>query len=429
MRHTPTISITGLGIVGLTLATAFGKVGLVIGFDINKNRVDELKKGFDRNGEVSKKRLHDAEIIYTTNSHELNKANFHIISVPTPTGENHQPDFSYLKKASETLAKELKKGDIVVYESSVYPGATEEICIPILEKISHLKCGKDFGVGYSPERINPADKKHTLEKVPKIISANDKKSLDAIAKIYVRIIKGGLYKAESIKIAEAAKIVENIQRDVNISFVNEIAIILHNLGIDSKEVLKAAETKWNFLPFKPGLVGGHCVGINNYYLTHKSEEAGFHPELLSTSRRINENMTNYIVDNILHELAKIKVPKEKARIGILGITYKPNCKDPNDSKVIEIINTLKTHEITNLFIHDPLIKPAIAKEVLGLTLVDKKELHDLDILIIAVAHDPFCKMRVKTIEKMLKKNGAIIDIPGMITPKKFINSTLKIWQL
>jgi len=426
MNLTRTISVTGLGYVGLTIASAFGEINEVIGYDKSDIRIDELKQGYDRNGEVSSEQLHHADIRYTTDPSALKRANFHIISVPTPTNEAKQPDFSYLRAASEAVGKALKRGDIVVYESSVYPGATEEICIPVLEQASKLKCGKDFGVGYSPERINPADKEHVLSTVPKIISAVNKESLDVIADVYTKIVKAGVYRVSSIRVAEATKIIENIQRDVNVSFVNEIAMMLHNLGIDSREVLDAARTKWNFLPFKPGLVGGHCVGVNSCYLTYKAEESGFHPDLLLTSRRINEHMTTYIADHAIKQLIHLGVPVKGARIAVLGLTYKENYPDVYDTKVIDVVNALREYE-TEIFIHDPLADPKAVKKVFDMEPSDLSELHDMDAIIIAVSHEHYRTMKPKELEKILKKKRLIMDVKGILSPNDFTKTT--VWQL
>lgn len=428
MKLQRTISVTGLGYVGLTVASAFGEIGEVVGFDKSDVRIKELQEGYDRNGEVSAAQLHHATIEYTTNADKLKKANFHIISVPTPINGNKQPDFSYLHAASATVGHALKKGDIVVYESSVYPGATEEICIPILEKASGLICGIDFGVGYSPERINPSDKEHVFSKVPKIISAVNKESLDIIADVYARVVKAGVYRVSSIRVAEATKIIENIQRDVNVSLVNEIAMILHNLGIDSREVLTAAKTKWNFLPFTPGLVGGHCVGINNCYLTYKAEETGFHPDLLVTSRRINEYMPTYIVENTIKQLIHLGVSIPGARIAILGLTYKENYPDVEDSKANDIIHALQRYN-TQIFLHDPIAPSAAVKKVFQKELYQLADLNNMDAIILAVSHQEYYKLHLYDFEKILKPNRIIMDVKSILRPDDFKNSTITLWQL
>lgn len=422
------ISIIGLGYVGLTTAYAFSKAGEVIGLDKSKIRIDELKKGYDRNGEISKEDLAKTKIIYTTDPALLRKANFHIVAIPTPLNKNKQPDLSMLLAATETVGKEIKKGDIIVYESSVYPGVTEDKCIPILEKASKLICGKDFGVGFSPERISPGDKIHTFTNIPKIVSGINEATLNTIAKVYSRVIKADVYKVSNIKIAEAVKLIENAQRDVNISFMNEIALILHSLNMDSIEVLKAASTKWNFLPFKPGLVGGHCIGICANYLAYSAEEAGYHPNFILAGRKVNEYMPKFISANVINQLMQRNIPIKNARIGILGLTYKENCPDIHDTRIIEIINELTEHGM-KVLVHDPIAETSIAKRDLNIDLKKWDELTKLDVLIIMVAHNQYKKMSHKKLTSTLKNNGVIMDIKGILNPSKQEINNIKIWRL
>lgn len=422
------ISVTGLGYVGLTLAAAFGKKENVIGFDISKRRIAELKKGYDKNGELSSNELTNKKIHYTTNPHELKKANFHIITVLTPVDEDNRPDLSILLAASETVGKELKKGDIVVYESTVYPGATEEKCIPALERASHLICGKDFAVGYSPERINPADKVHTFATIPKIVSGINKKALNTIASVYKKVVKAGVFPVSTIRIAEATKIVENTQRDLNISLINEIAVILHSFGMDSTEVLAAAKTKWNFLPFSPGLVGGHCIGVNSYYLTYKAEEAGYHPDVILAGRRINNYMAKFLAENTVKQLIHQGVQIKGARIAVLGLTYKENFPDLHDSRVIDTIKELKEYD-TQVLVHDPIADPAQAKQLYDIDLVSWENLVDVDAVLLMVGHKQYSELDGKKLKKILRKRGLIMDVKGILDAEKFNEKGIVLWKL
>jgi UDP-N-acetyl-D-galactosamine dehydrogenase len=326
------------------------------------------------------------------------------------------------------VGKYLKKGDIVVYESSVYPGATEELCIPLLEKTSYLVCGKDFGVGYSPERINPADKEHNLANIPKLISASDKSTLDIMARVYNSIVKAGAYKLSSIGAAEATKVVENIQRDLNISFMNEVALLLHHLDMDSVEVFKAMRTKWNCLPFKPGLVGGHCIPVNSYYLAHKAEERGFHPEVILAGRHLNEKMPKYIVENTIKKLIHIGKPIKGAKVALFGLSYKENTPDVHDTPTIDILKELKSYDV-NLLVHDPQADISSAKKVHGIELCKWEDLTDLDAIIVIVAHDQFVNMDKAKLKKCFKDKGLIIDIKGICDPSEFENSDITLWRL
>lgn len=432
--NTRNISVIGLGYVGISIAIEFAKKYSILGFDIDKTRIEELKKGFDRNKEASAQELNAANIEYTHDPMDLKKSDFFIISVPTPIDSTKRPDFTMLTRATEMLAKHLKKGDILVFESSVYPGATEELFIPILEKGSHLKCGQDFGVGYSPERINPGDKTHTLPNVIKIVSADNPKTLEIVCQVYEAIVKAGLYKASSIRVAEAAKIIENTQRDLNISLINEVALICHTLGMNVTEVLDAAKTKWNFLPFQPGLVGGHCVGVNSYYLTHKSEEAGYYPSLIHAGRRINDLIPKFIARETIKTLIHQNLTIKNAKMGVLGITYKEDCADPRDSKVMTLIEELRSFG-TQVIVHDPIADPAFVKREYGITLTDWDQLKDVDAIILAVAHRFYVNQHKNDfIEKFKntgnpKKQGLIVDVKGVLDPEEYRDTDVTLWRI
>ena len=339
------ISVIGLGYVGLPVAVAFGKVRRTIGFDINPLRISELQAGFDRTGEVTGTDLQNSDIAFTDKVAELAGADFHIVAVPTPVDEAHQPDLTLMYKASETVGRALKKGDIVVYESTVYPGVTEDECVPVLERVSGLQCGRDFTVGYSPERINPGDKEHTFTKIKKVVSGQDAATLEIVARVYESVVTAGVHRATSIKVAEAAKVIENTQRDLNIALMNELALIFDRMGIDTNEVLEAAGTKWNFLPFRPGLVGGHCIGVDPYYLTHKAEKIGYIPQVILAGRRINDGMGKFIAQRTVKEMIHAGHNVLGNRVTVLGLTFKENCPDLRNSKVIDIIRELQDYGI------------------------------------------------------------------------------------
>lgn len=412
--------------MGLGIAIAFGQNEKVIAFDIDTGRVEELKKGIDRNHEISKAKLLAQEMHYTNNPEGIKEADFHIIAVPTPIDAlSRLPNFSTLLEATKTVAKQLKPGDIVSYESSVYPGVTEQECIPLLEKFSSLKCGKDFGVAYSPERINPGDKEHTFYNIPKIISAIDKPTLDIVAEVYKSVVEAGIYPVSSIRVAEATKVVENTQRDLNIALVNEIAITLHKLDIPMSEVLAAAKTKWNHLSFSPGLVGGHCIGFNTYYLTFKAQESGYYPELLLAGRRVNEHMPQFIAEEMMKQLVHLGIPIKGACVAVLGLTYKENCPDLRDTMVVKLIEALRAYEL-EVLVHDPIADKALAKKLYGLDLLDWEDLNDLQAMILAVAHKQYIdpeldhgKMKAK-----LKPKAILMDIKGVLNPKDFERLTL-----
>ncbi|HEX4911309.1 MAG TPA: nucleotide sugar dehydrogenase, partial [Permianibacter sp.] len=345
MPHSRKIAVIGLGYVGLPVAVAFGRSVETIGFDINAKRIAELKAGQDHTGEVTAAELAETRILYTDKIDEMRKADFFIVAVPTPVDDANIPDLTPMLKASVSVGKALKKGDIVVYESTVYPGATEEDCVPVLERESGLKCGVDFTVGYSPERINPGDKEHTFTKIKKVVSGQDAKTLDIVADVYSSVVTAGVYRAASIKVAEAAKVIENTQRDLNIALMNELAVIFHRMGIDTVDVLQAAGTKWNFLPFRPGLVGGHCIGVDPFYLTHKAEKLGYHPQVILAGRQINDDMGRFVAQETVKEMLKAGRPIHGARVAVLGLTFKEDCPDLRNSKVINIINELRSYGI------------------------------------------------------------------------------------
>ena len=402
MLQERSISIIGLGYVGLVIASAFGQSRKVIGYDNDPIRIAELKTGYDRNHEATVTQLKSTNIHYTTNIKDLKKANFHIITVLTPIDITHRPDLTILVKVTKMLGKQLKKGDIVVYESTVYPGATEEICIPALEQASKLTCGKDFAVGYSPERINPSDKEHIFTNIIKIIAATDEKTLNILESVYGAVIKAGVHRVSNIRIAEAAKVIENTQRDVNISLINEIALILQVLGMDSVEVITAIQSKWNALPFRPGLVGGHCIGVNSIYLTYKAKEAGYYPELIQAGRRINDYMAKFIVEKTIKSLTHLTIPIKRARIAILGFTYKENCPAVHNTRVIDIVNELTSYG-AHVLIHDPIADNKIVHDLYNLDLVAWQDLVDIDAIILVVAHDYYLRIRSKTTKRNPKR--------------------------
>src|SRR4051812_44449382 len=386
------IAVVGLGYVGLPVALAFArKFPGTIGFDINVEKVNSLKAGVDRTGETSSEELKASKLQMTHDPAELRQATFFVVAVPTPVDLNNRPDLTPVVKASETVARALKKGDVVVYESTVYPGVTEDVCGPILAKLSGLKQGVDFKLGYSPERINPGDKLHTLEKIVKVVSGEDEATLDRVAATYGAIIEAGVFRAASIKVAEAAKVIENTQRDLNIALMNELALIFDRMGIRTRDVLAAAGTKWNFLKFYPGLVGGHCIGVDPYYLTTKAEELGYQPEVILAGRRINNSVGPFVAQKLVKLLIHANIPVKGAKVGVLGLTFKENVSDIRNSKVPDILNELKTFGI-EAKIHDPIADPAETQHEYGLTFSKWEELEGLDALIVAVSHKAYTEM-------------------------------------
>ena len=409
------IAIIGLGYVGLPLAVEFGKKVPVVGFDIHQKRIDELKSGQDHTLEVSPEELAQSQYLsYSANLEDLKQCNFFIVTVPTPIDEFKQPDLTPLIKASTTIAQVLKAGDIVVYESTVYPGATEETCIPVLEKVSGLKFNQDFFAGYSPERINPGDKLHRVTNILKITSGSTPEVADFVDEVYNLIIEAGTHKAESIKVAEAAKVIENTQRDVNIALINELAVIFNKMGIDTEAVLKAAGTKWNFLPFRPGLVGGHCIGVDPYYLTHKAQSIGYHPEIILAGRRLNDGMGAYVVTQLVKAMLKKRIQVEGAKLLVLGLSFKENCPDIRNTKIIDIVHELQEYHI-QADVYDPWVDASEAEHEYGITPVQTLENGQYDAVILAVAHEQFKAMGVDAIRALGKAEHILYDLKYVLS--------------
>jgi UDP-N-acetyl-D-galactosamine dehydrogenase len=425
-RH---VAIVGLGYVGLPIAIAFGKQGPVVGFDINKVKINELRKGIDRTGEVSPSDLGSAQVTYTADPSDLKATNFIIVAVPTPINEALQPDLTPLKSASELIGANLSTGTIVVYESTVYPGATEEVCVPILERCSGLKCGKDFKVGYSPERINPGDKQHTLEKIVKVVSAQDDESLEIVAQTYGSVVKAGIHRAPTIKVAEAAKVIENTQRDLNIALMNELALIFHRLGIDTKSVLEAAGTKWNFLKFTPGLVGGHCIGVDPYYLTTKAETVGYHPQVILAGRRINNGMGQFVAEQTMKLLSRLDRPVKDLRVAVLGMTFKEDVPDLRNSRVPDIIRELREYGL-DVVAHDPMVSSHESVEEYGIPLTALENISNVDGLVLAVSHQAYIKMGVQELLKLLRsqEGSVVVDVKACLDPKT-LPASVRYWRL
>ena len=423
------ICVVGLGYVGLPLLIEFCKLYDVVGFDLNHERIKQLKKGIDVTGNIPIRKLKKINNIkFSSSKKSVSASNIYIITVPTPIDKNNVPDLSPLKSASILVGKSLSKGDIVIYESTVYPGATEEVCIPLLAKESNLIFNKDFSCAYSPERINPGDKKHDLTSIIKIISASNQTTLDFIDKLYSSIIKAGTYKMSTIMAAEAAKVIENTQRDVNIALINELSIIFDKLDLDTIEVLNAAETKWNFLPFRPGLVGGHCIGVDPYYLTFKSEELGYKPEMILSGRRVNDSIGQFICDKTIEKMIAQGVNPINAKIAILGLTFKENCSDIRNTKVVSIINSLKSYKC-NISIVDDWANFVDADKEYGIKLVDINQIIDFDAVILTVAHQNFSNIKIKKWKSLLKDNGVIIDVKSLYNESFFINTNFNYWRL
>ncbi len=423
------LSVIGLGYVGMPIAVAFAKKVRVIGFDLNEQKVALYKAGIDPTNEVGNEVISSTAVEFTTDEARLGVAKFHIVAVPTPVNEDHTPDLSAVQSASETLGRNLSKGSVVVFESTVYPGATEEVCVPILERESGLKCGADFKVGYSPERINPGDKVHRLETVKKIVSGMDEETLECVAKVYELVVEAGVYKAESIKVAEAAKVIENSQRDVNIAFMNELSIIFNKMGIDTKSVLTAAGTKWNFLNFYPGLVGGHCIGVDPYYLTYKAEMLGYHSQVILSGRRINDDMGKYVAENCVKSLIAADKNVKNARVAILGFTFKENCPDTRNTKVIDIVRELREYGITP-GVADPRADAEEAKRLYGISFLGMDEIKDMDAVILAVAHDEFIGLKMEEVNRLFGEGGRVLlDVKGLFDRKEYEAAGYHYWRL
>ena len=410
------IGVIGLGYVGLPLAVEFGRIRPVVGFDISKKRIDELAKGHDLTLETTNEELANAvHLSYTTNLEDLKRCNFFIVTVPTPIDQYKRPDLTPLIKASETIGKVLKHGDIVVYESTVYPGATEEDCVPILEKVSGLKYNRDFFCGYSPERINPGDKHHRLPNIKKVTSGSTPDVAEIVDAVYKEIITAGTHKAENIKVAEAAKVIENTQRDLNIALINELALIFNRMGIDTEAVLKAAGSKWNFLPFRPGLVGGHCIGVDPYYLTHKAQAIGYHPEIILAGRRLNDNMGIYVVGQLVKAMTKRRIQVEGAKVLVMGLTFKENCPDLRNTRVVDIVAELKDYNCV-VDVYDPWVSAEEAQHEYGITPVATPEQGAYDAIILAVAHDQFREMGPAAIRALGKPTSVLYDLKYVLDP-------------
>lgn len=423
------LSLVGLGYVGMPIAVAFAKKIDVIGYDLNATKIDLYKSGIDPTREVGNDAISRTRVFFTSDEAKLKEAKFHIVAVPTPVNDDHTPDLEPVKKASTILGRNLTKGSVVVFESTVYPGVTEDICVPILEKESGLECGVDFKIGYSPERINPGDKVHRLETIKKIVSGMDKETLDCVAKVYELVVEAGVHRAESIKVAEAAKVIENSQRDINIAFMNELSIIFNKMGIDTKSVLEAAGTKWNFLPFFPGLVGGHCIGVDPYYLTYKAEMLGYHSQVILAGRRINDDMGRYVAENCVKSLIAADKAVRGAKVAILGFTFKENCPDTRNTKVIDIVNELKEFSI-NPVIADPQADAEEAKRLYGIDFVDINTINNMDAVILAVAHPELNELTMPDVDKFFGKGQKVLlDIKGMLNRNEYERAGYKYWRL
>ena len=422
------ISLVGLGYVGMPIAVAFAKKVGVIGFDLNEEKIGQYKSGVDPTKEVGDKAIQETTVEFTSNPEDLKKAKFHIVAVPTPVNDDHTPDLTPVESASRTVGQNLVKGSIVVFESTVYPGVTEDICIPILEEESGLKCGEDFKVGYSPERINPGDKIHRLETSVKIVSGMDEESLDTIAKVYELVVEAGVHRASGIKVAEAAKVIENSQRDINIAFMNELSIIFHKMGIDTKEVLEAAGTKWNFLKFYPGLVGGHCIGVDPYYLTHKAEQLGYHSQVILAGRRINDDMGKEVANSAIKLLIQNKKSVSNAKVGIFGFTFKENCPDTRNTKVIDIVNELNEYGLEPV-VFDPEADADEAHRIYGVEFANESDMNELDIAIIAVNHSQFAKKDNQYWLDKVNNPKIIMDLKGMLDKNEMEANDASYWRL
>lgn len=432
LRREEKIALIGLGYVGMPIAVAFAKKADVIGFDLNQKKIALYQKGIDPTNEVGNDVIKNTTVAFTSDETKLQEAKFHIIAVPTPVNVDKTPDLSPVEGASRIVGRNLRKGSYVVYESTVYPGVTEDICVPILERESGLKCGVDFKVGYSPERINPGDKIHRLENIKKIVSGMDAESLETIAKVYGLVIEAGVHKAGSIKVAEAAKVVENSQRDINIAFMNELAMVFDRMGIDTKEVVEAMNTKWNALGFYPGLVGGHCIGVDPYYFVYQAEKLGYHSQIILSGRKINDGMGEFVADNIIKQLILANKIVKQAKVVILGITFKENCPDTRNSKVADIIKRLREYSIEPIVV-DPCADKDEAKREYGIVLTDLQNVKDADCIVFAVAHDTFQNITYDKINSMFKEcpqnEKVVIDVKSILNKTDMINSGYWYWRL
>ncbi len=429
MTKEPLIAVVGLGYVGLPLAVEFGKRHRTLGFDLSETKIAAYKRHVDPTGEVSTADLAAAtQLECSTDPATLREADFVIVAVPTPVNEARQPDFTPLVKSSESVGRNLKRGAIVVYESTVYPGATEEICVPILERESGLKWKQDFFVGYSPERINPGDKERTVTKITKVVSGDTPATLEKVAEVYASIITAGVYRASSIKVAEAAKVIENTQRDINIALVNELSMIFDRVGIDTLEVLQAAGTKWNFLPFRPGLVGGHCIGVDPYYLTYKADMVGYHPQLILAGRRVNDGMGKYVAEQTVKQVIAAGFQVKDAKVVVLGMTFKENCPDLRNSKVIDVVRELQSYGI-EVFVHDPLGDAAECRHEYGISLTDWDALPQAQAVVAAVAHQEFLARPLAELTSKLVPGGVFTDVKGSYDAGALERAGHRVWRL
>jgi UDP-N-acetyl-D-galactosamine dehydrogenase len=429
MKPDEVIAVVGLGYVGLPLAVEFGKLGPTIGFDLSTTKVESYKKFVDPAGEVSTEQLRAARhLSVTTDPAALAQADFILIGVPTPVDIAHVPDFAPLISASETVGKHMKRGAVVVYESTVYPGATEEVCIPVLEKFSGMKWKEGFHVGFSPERINPGDKEHTLTNVMKVVSGDDAETLDRVAAMYETVVKAGVHRASSLKVAEAAKVIENTQRDLNIALMNELAIIFDKIGIDTLEVLKAAGTKWNFLPFRPGLVGGHCIGVDPYYLTHKAEMIGYHPQVILAGRRINDGMAKFVAEKTVKSMISAGFHVKGSKVNVIGLTFKENCPDLRNSKVADIVYELQSYGV-EVHVHDPVAEADEAQHEYGIALERWEDLPKADALIVAVPHKEVLARSLTDIQSKLNDGGCFVDVKAQFDPNGIREAGYCLWRL
>lgn len=411
--HNRKIAVVGLGYVGLPVAVAFGRHGKTIGFDISEKRIAELKNHRDSTGEVGAEELKATKLFYTTDAAALKEADFIIVAVPTPIDEAKRPDLGPVIRASESVGRNLKRGSVVVYESTVYPGVTEEVCLPILERESGFRGGDDFKIGYSPERINPGDKEHVFTKIKKVVSGQDAQALEVIANVYGSVIEAGVYRAPSIKVAEAAKVIENTQRDLNLALMNELSVLFNKMDIDTREVLKAAGTKWNFLPFEPGLVGGHCIGVDPYYLTYKAEQIGYHPQVILAGRRINDSMGKYVAEQTVKRLIHAGKPVRGSKVLVLGFTFKEDIPDIRNTRVIDIVNELKEYGAC-VYVHDPLVNCADVKMEYGLDMLKEPQTHaPYDGVVVAVKHGKFLELGIKGISELAGRPSVFIDVKGI----------------
>ncbi len=424
-----TVAVVGLGYVGLPLAVAFGRKLATIGYDVSERKVAAYRRHDDPAGEVTEAAFRAATgLECTTDPSALKRADVVIVAVPTPIDNAHQPDFGSLMSASETVGRHMKRGAVVVYESTVYPGATEEVCVPILERHSGMAWKRDFNVGYSPERINPGDKEHTLERIVKVVSGDTPETLEKVAALYGVVVDAGVHRASSIKVAEAAKVIENTQRDLNIALMNELALLFHKLGLDTLEVLEAAGTKWNFLPFRPGLVGGHCIGVDPYYLTHKADMVGYHPQVILAGRRINDSMGKYIAEQTIKQMIHNGSAIKDGVVNVLGLTFKENCRDLRNSRVFDVIEEFRSYGL-RVYVHDPVASAEDAKREYGIELLEWDNLPIADATVLAVAHDALIRRPIEEFAEKTVKGGCLTDVKAKLAPEKVRASGLRLWRL